>query len=74
MWMFSGLIPSRTPFARRFQLFALTQIGGEGDDLAAVFGLQPFQDDRGIKTARIGKDDFLRPGHRPLLQNRSLRA
>ena len=45
--------------ARRLQLFALAQIGGEGHHLAAIFGLQPFQDDRGVQTARIGKHDFL---------------
>ena len=28
--------------ARRFQLLALAQVGGEGDDLAAIGGLQPF--------------------------------
>ncbi|EKD59526.1 MAG: hypothetical protein ACD_54C01300G0002 [uncultured bacterium] len=49
--------------AGRLQFFALPQIGGEGDNLAAIFGLQPFQDDRGIKPAGIGEDDFLRCGH-----------
>ena len=34
-----------------FKFFALTQIGGECHHLAAIFGLQPFQDDRGVKTA-----------------------
>ena len=43
----------------RLDLLALAEVGGEGHHLAAVFGLQPLQDDRGIKTARIGKDDFL---------------
>jgi hypothetical protein len=45
--------------ARRLQLLALAQIGGEGHHLAAVFGLQPFQDDRGVEPAGIGKHDFL---------------
>ena len=45
--------------ARRLDLFALAQIGGEGDHLRAIFGLQPFQDDRRIQTARIGQNDFL---------------
>ena len=30
---------------RRFQLFTLTQIGGEGHDLAGIDVLQPFQND-----------------------------
>ncbi len=42
-----------------FKLFPLTQIGSEGYNLTAVFGLQPFQDDRGIKPAGIGEDNFL---------------
>ena len=37
--------------ARRLELVALAEIGGEGDDFGAEFGLQPFQDDRGIETA-----------------------
>ena len=52
--------------ARRFQFLALTQIGGKGNDLAAIFGLQPFQDDRGVQTARIGENDFLRLLHQRL--------
>ncbi|MFT3810456.1 MAG: hypothetical protein QM698_11105 [Micropepsaceae bacterium] len=48
--------------ARRFKLAPLAEIGGEGDDLAAIFGLQPFQDHRGVETARIGEDDFLGAG------------
>jgi hypothetical protein len=35
--------------ACRLQLLALAEIGGEGHHLAAVFGLQPFQDDRGVE-------------------------
>ena len=46
-----------------FQFLALTKIGGKGDDLAAIFGLQPFQDDGCVQTARIGEDDFLGGGH-----------
>ena len=45
--------------ARRLELLALAEIGGEGDDLAAIGGLQPFQDDRGVEPARIGEHDFL---------------
>ena len=38
---------------------ALAEIGGEGDDLAAVSGLQPFEDDRGVEPSGISEDDFL---------------
>ena len=43
---------------RRLQLLALAEIGGEGHDLAAIGGLQPLQDDRGIEPAGIGEHDF----------------
>ena len=46
-----------------FQLFPLAQIGGEGHNLATIFGLQPFQDDGGIKTTGIGEHNFLWRGH-----------
>ena len=49
--------------AGRFEFLALAQVGGEGHHLAAVFGLQPFQDDRGVEAAGIGEDDFLRSRH-----------
>src|SRR5665254_17381 len=39
--------------ARRLEFLALAEIGGEGDDLAAIGGLQPLQDDRGVEPARI---------------------
>jgi hypothetical protein len=45
--------------ACRLQLAALAEIGGEGHDLGAIFGLQPLQDDGGVEAARIGEDDFL---------------
>ena len=45
--------------ARRLEFAALAEIGGEGDDFGAEFGLQPFQDDRGVETARIGEHDLL---------------
>ncbi len=45
--------------AGRLQLAALSQIGGEGDNLRAILGLQPLEDDGGIEPARIGEDDFL---------------
>ena len=44
---------------RRLDLLALAEIGGEGDDLAPIFGLQPFEDDRGVEPARISEHDLL---------------
>ena len=44
---------------RRFQLLALTKVGGEGHDLRLVLGLQPFQYDGGIEPARIGEHDLV---------------
>src|SRR6185437_11337475 len=38
--------------ARRLELLALAEIGGEGDNLAAIGGLQPLQDNRGIEPTR----------------------
>ena len=62
--MFSGLMPSNIGlFARRFELLALAEIGGEGHHFAAELGLQPLEDDRGIEAAGIGEHDFLRRGH-----------
>ena len=51
--------------ARRLEFLALAEIGGEGDDLAIVGLLQPFEDDAGVEAARIGEDhaiDGLRHG------------
>jgi hypothetical protein len=45
--------------ARRRQLLALAEIGGESHDLAAIGGLQPFQDDRRVEPAGIGQHDLL---------------
>ena len=45
--------------ARGRELFALAEIGGEGDDLAAIGGLQPLQDDGGVEPAGIGEHHFL---------------
>src|SRR5690606_16399062 len=45
--------------ARRLQLAALTEIGGEGHHLRAELRLEPFQDDRGVEPARIGKHHLL---------------
>ena len=44
--------------ARRLQLLALAEVGGEGHDLAAVGLLQPLQDDRGVEPAGIGEHDL----------------
>ena len=45
--------------ARGLELLALAEIGGEGHHLAAIGGLQPLQDDRGVEPAGIGEHDFL---------------
>ena len=45
--------------AGRLQFLALAQIGGEGDHLAVIGLLQPFQNDRGVQAAGIGEDDFV---------------
>jgi len=45
-------------FSGRLEFFALADIGGEGDHLAAVPVLQPFEDDRGIQPAGVGEHDF----------------
>ena len=38
---------------------ALANVGGEGDHLAVVLVLQPFQDDGGVQTARVGENNAL---------------
>src|SRR5262249_749830 len=43
----------------RLELLTLTEIGCKGDDLAAIDGLQPLQNNRGIEPAGIGENDFL---------------
>ena len=48
---------------RRLELFTLTDIGGEGDDLASVGVLQPFEDHRGVEATGIGENYFLDLGH-----------
>ena len=45
--------------ARRLQLFALADVGGEGHHLALVGVLQPTEDDRGVEAAGIGQNDLL---------------
>src|SRR5690606_36748116 len=46
--------------ARRLEVaVALAEVGGEGDDFSAQFGLQPLQDDGGVEAARIGEYDLL---------------
>ena len=44
---------------RRLELLALADVGGEGDDLAAIGLLQPAENDGGVQTAGIGEDDTL---------------
>ena len=41
--------------ARGLELLALPEVGSEGDDLAIIGHLQPFEDDRGVEPARIGE-------------------
>jgi hypothetical protein len=41
----------------------LAKISGEGNHFATIFDFQPFQDDRGIKPAGIGEDNFFRGRH-----------
>ena len=54
--------------ARRLQVLALAEVGGEGHHLASVGVLQPAQDDRGVEPAGIGEDDLLRGvGHDALV-------
>ena len=55
--------------ARRLELLALAEIGGEGHHLAAVGGLQPLEDDRSVEPARIGQHHFfdVALGHRKIL-------
>ena len=65
MKMFSGRTPSSSALLpRRLQLLALAEVGGEGHHLAAVVGLQPLQDDRGVEAAGIGEHDLLGGRHR----------
>jgi hypothetical protein len=40
------------------ELLALTDVGGEGHDLAAIGVLQPLENDRGIQAAGIREHDF----------------
>ena len=44
--------------ARRRDFFALTDVGGEGDDFAVIDILQPLQDDGGVEATGVGEDDF----------------
>src|SRR5690606_2973357 len=52
--------------ARRLELLALAEVGGEGDDLAVVSHLQPLEDHAGVEAARVGQHDTLDIGHRLL--------
>ena len=42
--------------AGRFHLLPLANIGGKSDHITSILILQPLQDNRGIKTSRVGKD------------------
>src|SRR5581483_1777131 len=42
----------------RGELFALADIGGEGDDFATVGILQPLEDYGGVQAAGVGEHDF----------------
>ena len=48
------------PGARGRQFLALADVGGEGDDLAAVALLQPAQDDRRVEPAGVGEYHLFR--------------
>jgi hypothetical protein len=61
--MFSGIAQHLGLLARRLQFLPLAEVGGEGHHLAAIFRLEPLQDDRGIEAAGIGENDFLGRGH-----------
>jgi hypothetical protein len=58
------LTPNCSAFLRAGSSFlALADVGGEGDHLALIGVLQPFEDDRGVEAARIGEHDFLDVAH-----------
>ena len=43
------------------EFIALSQLGGEGDQLhAGIAILEPRKDDAGVQSAAVGEDDFLR--------------
>ena len=50
-------------FARRFDLLALSEVGGEGHHFEPAFDLEPLGDNRGIETTGIGEDDAFDIGH-----------
>src|SRR5207249_4642131 len=56
----------------RFDIFALAQVGGEGDDVVAVFVLDPRHHDRGIEAAGVRKNDFVWHGTSLFMVTRSL--
>ncbi len=63
--------------ARRSQLLALAEVGGEGHHLAAVGLHQPFQDDGGVESAGVGEHDLLggrQGGHWGSFEKRRSRA
>ena len=56
--------------AGRLQLFALAQIGRKGHDLTAIFCLKPLENDGGVQTTRIRKDNFFGSRHHTFLLSR----
>ena len=46
-------------FAGRAEFLALAEIGGKGDDLAAIRHLEPAQDHAGVEAAGVGEHDLL---------------
>ena len=49
--------------ARGLELFALAEVGGEGDHFALVGVLQPLQDDRSVQPAGVGEHYFIDVAH-----------
>ena len=54
------------------KVFGLAEVGGNGNDLALVGLDEPFEDNRSIKPARIGENDFFNILHvrSPLVDSR----
>src|SRR5262249_55636166 len=45
-------------FARRFQIFLLTDVADHSDDFAAVVFLEPRDDDGGVEASGVGENNF----------------
>jgi hypothetical protein len=61
--MFSGFTPAASAVSRA-EFLALAEVCGESHNFCTELGLQPFQDDRGVETPGIGKNDLFRGGFR----------